>query len=179
MIRKLGSLLAHMEHLMLKRISVAAVLALVFFATAPRSRALQAGSGVSAADAKETYNYALTIDKVQKMSAATHALMELGKHRPEMNDVRDARSIDAMVQNIQRYPEAVAAIRSNGMTPREYVVCLMTVMQASMAVGFRKSGAYKEYPPELLQQVSRSNLQFTEQHWDQIRSLTPGNNGLD
>lgn len=159
---------------MLKRLSIATVLALVFFATVPRSNALQAGSEVSAADAKETYNYTLTMDKVQKMSAASHALMELGKHRPEMNEVRDARSIDAMVRNIQRYPEAVAAIRSNGMTPREYVVCPMTVMQASMAVGFKKSGAYKDYPPELLQQVSRSNLQFTEQHWDQIRTLTPG-----
>lgn len=164
---------------MLKRLSVPTVLALVFFATVPSSRALQAGSGVSAADAKETYNYTLTMDKVQKMSAATRALMELGRHRPEMNQMRDARSIDAMVQNIQRYPEAVAAIHSSGMTPREYVVCLMTVMQASMAVGLRKSGAYQDYPPELLQQVSRSNLQFTEQHWDQIRSLTPGENGAD
>ncbi|HKO20455.1 MAG TPA: hypothetical protein VJU82_16385 [Acidobacteriaceae bacterium] len=164
---------------MLKSLSIATILALLFFATAPRSWALQAGSGVSAADAKETYNYTLTMDKVQKMSAGTHALMELGKHRPEMNEVRNAHSIDAMVQNIQRYPEAVAAIRSSGLAPREYVVCLMTVMQASMAVGFRKSGAYKDYPPELLQQVSRSNLQFTEQHWDQIRSLTPGENGAE
>jgi hypothetical protein len=108
------------------------------------------------------------------MSAATQALNELGKHRPEMNSVRDAKSIDEMVKNLQRYPEAVAEITRGGLTPREYVVCLMTVMQSSIAVGLKKSGTYNQYPPELLQQVSPANLQFTEQHWDQIRSLTPG-----
>ena len=106
--------------------------------------------------------------------ASTSSLQELGKHHPEMDNVQQSRSIDGMVQNIKRYPEAVAAINRAGLTPREYVVCLMTVMQTSIAVGFKKSGTFKEYPPKLLQQVSRANLDFTEQHWDEIRKLMPG-----
>jgi hypothetical protein len=50
----------------------------------------------------------------------------------------------------------------------------MTVMQTSITVGFKKSGAFREYPPQLLQQVSPAKLDFTEQHWDEIRKLTRG-----
>jgi hypothetical protein len=41
-----------------------------------------------------------------------------------------------------------------------------------MAVGFKKGGAYKEYPPEALQLVSRQNLDFVDQHFDEIKKLT-------
>jgi hypothetical protein len=146
--------------------------ALLFPCTA--AHALQFDTGLSASDAKEIYNYTLSMDKIQKVAAASSSLQELGKHHPEMDNVQQSRSIDGMVENIKRYPEAVAAINRAGLTPREYVVCLMTVMQTSIAVGFKKSGTFKEYPPKLLQQVSRANLDFTEQHWDEIRKLMPG-----
>ena len=139
----------------------------------------QMNSKVSPADAKELYNYTLTMDKVQKTAGATKALEELGKHHPEMNDAHQSGSIDGTVQLIQRYPEAVAAITQAGLTPHEYVVCLMTVMQAAIAVGMKKSGAVADYPPQLLQQVSRANLDFTEQHWNEIQKLTQSESSGD
>lgn len=159
---------------MRKQFIVAGTILASLLVTATGARASQFDSGVSSSDAKQIYSYTLNMDQVQKMAAATRALRELGKSHPEINQVREARSIDAMLQNLQRSPEAVAAINRSGLTPREYVLCLMTVMQASMAVGFKKSGAFTQYPPELLQQISRANLDFTEQHFDEIQKLMPG-----
>ena len=130
---------------------------------------------ISASDVKELHDYTLTMDKIHKMAAATAALMDYSKHHPELKDTGDSKNIDEMVANIQKYPEVVAAIRQNGMSPREYAVCMLTVMQASMAVGFKKAGTFKEYPPELLKNVSQANLDFTEQHWDEIQNLMPKN----
>jgi hypothetical protein len=44
-------------------------------------------------------------------------------------------------------------------------------VQAAMAVGFKKNGTYKEYPPKMLALVSKANLDFTEQHWDEIQKM--------
>jgi hypothetical protein len=155
-----------------RTIVFATVLASLCIGYEPPARALQAGRGLSASDNKEIYNYTLTMENVQKMSTATQTLMELGKNRPEINNIRNAQSIDEMVKDIQRYPEAVAAIQGSGLPAREYVLCMMNVMQAGMAVAFKKSGTYKNYPPQVREQVSPTNLAFAEQHWDEIQKLT-------
>lgn len=129
-------------------------------------------SRLSASDAKEIFNYTLTMNKVQKTSTATNALNQLAKSHPELNNVSQSKTIDGILQSLQRYPDAVAIINRSGLSPREYVDCLMTVMQSGIAVSFKKSGTFKEYPPELLRTVSKANLDFTEQHWDQIQKLT-------
>ena len=134
--------------------------------------AAQNRSGVNDADQKELYNYVLTMDKIQKIGNATKALEVLAKQHPEIQSEDNAKTIDDTVKKFQKYPEAVAAISKNGMSPREYTVGVMVVIQAGMAVGFKKSGTYKEYPPEMLKLVSRANLDFTEQHWDEIQKLT-------
>ncbi len=147
-------------------VAAAAVLAVGMNAQARRS-----SSRLSPADEKEIYNYVLTVDKVQKTSAATNGLTQLTRNHPGLNNVGQSKTIDGMLQNIQRYPEAVAVINRSGLSPREYVDCLVTVLQSAIAVSLKKSGAFKEYPPELLQTVSKANLQFTEQHWNEIQKI--------
>jgi hypothetical protein len=66
----------------------------------------------------------------------------------------------------------MAVLAKNGITPREYAVGIMTLVQAGMAVGMKKSGTYKEYPPQMLKLVSKPNLDFVEQHWDVIQKMT-------
>jgi hypothetical protein len=121
---------------------------------------------------KEIYNYILTMDKVQKIGAATKTLQALAKQHPELNDTSQANTLDETVQKLEKYPDAIAVIKKNGMAPREYIVGVMCVMQAGMAVGFKKSGTYKEYPPDMLKLVSKANLDFVEQHWDDFQKLT-------
>jgi hypothetical protein len=122
-------------------------------------------------DQKELYNYVLTMDKIQKLDAATKGLEDLSKKHPEVKDESDAKSLNDMAQKFQKYPDAMAVLAKNSITPREYAVGLMTLMQAGMAVGMKKSGTYKEYPPELLKVVSKPNLEFVEQHWDVIQKM--------
>lgn len=128
--------------------------------------------GTDESGQKELYNYVLTMDKIQRISGATRALEALARQHPELNDMNSAKTLDATVQNFQRYPDAVAVVKKFGMEPREYIVGVMTVMQAGMAVGFKKSGTYKEYPPDILKLVSKANLEFVEQHWDEVQKLT-------
>jgi hypothetical protein len=125
-------------------------------------------------DQKELYKYVLTMDKIKKLGSVTHDLQEAGKKHPELDKGRgeDPKDLNDMVAKIQKYPDAVSILSRNGLTPREYAVGFFTLLQASMAVGFKKGGAYKEYPPEMLQLVSRQNLDFVDQHFDEIRKLT-------
>jgi predicted Zn-dependent protease len=122
-------------------------------------------------DQKELYDYALTMDKVQRIDAATKGLEELSKKHPEVKDSSDAKSLSEIAQKFEKYPDAVAVLAKNNMTPREYAVGMLTLMQAGMAVGMKKSGTYKEYPPEMLKVVSKPNLDFVEQHWDTIQKM--------
>ena len=121
---------------------------------------------------KELYNYVLSMDKIQKIASATQALQVVAKQHPELNEGGSAKSLDQTVQRFEQYPDAVAILSKNGLTPRKYTVGFMTMLQATMAVGFKKSGTYKEYPPDMLKQVSKANLDFVEQHWDAIQKMT-------
>jgi hypothetical protein len=122
-------------------------------------------------DQKELYNYVLTMDKLQKLSNSTKQLQAVAKQHPEINEDGDAKSIDDMVKKFQKYPDAMAVLSKIGLSPREYAVGFMTTIQAAMAVGFKKNGTYKEYPPKMLALVSKANLDFTEQHWDEIQKM--------
>lgn len=126
------------------------------------------------ADQKELYNYALTMDKIQKLGNAIRGLNDLSKQHPELNsDSSSDKTIDQVVQKIQKYPEAIVVLSKSSLTPREFAVGSMTLIQAALAVGFKKAGTYKEYPPEMLKLVSPANLAFVEQHYDDIGKVIP------
>jgi hypothetical protein len=111
-------------------------------------------------DQKELYNYVLSMDKIQKIANATIAMSEY------------AKSLDDTVRKLQKYPEVVSILSKNGVAPRDYAVGMFTLLQASIAVGSKKSGLYKEYPPKMLQLVSKANLDFVDQHYEEIQKLT-------
>ncbi len=125
-------------------------------------------------DQKEFYNYVLTMDKVQKLGTATKDLMQLQARYPEMQSGSSDYNLDQITQQIQKHPDAVAILKKNGLTPREWVVGTRTLVQASMAVGLKKSGTYKEYPPEMLKDVSPANLAFVEKHFDEVHKVLRG-----
>src|SRR5579883_3216299 len=152
----------------MKRTAVISIAALVALGAAYGQGKRDAGND---ADQKELYNYVLTMDKVQKLGNATKEMQEVARKHPEFNEGHgaDAKNLDEMVAKIQKYPEITSILSKNGLTPREYAVGFFTLMQASMAVGFKKSGTYKDYPPKMLQLVSKQNLDFVDQHFDEIK----------
>lgn len=124
-------------------------------------------------DQKELYSYVLTMDKIQKLGSATKALNELAAHHPELQSNSQAQTLDQVTQRIQKLPDAVAILSKNGLTPHEYAVGTMTLFQAGMAVGLKRSGTYKEYPPDMLKLVSPENLDFVEKHYDEVSKALP------
>jgi len=126
----------------------------------------------SAADIHEIHSYVLTMDKVEKMAAASQELLNIKDKEAVAADINAPKSLDAKVQGFEKYPDAVAAVKQNGFTPREYLDCLMTTMQAEQYVADKKQRNEKDYAPEELQVISRANLEFTEQHWAEIQKLT-------
>jgi hypothetical protein len=133
------------------------------------------GSSDNDPDQKEFYNYLLTMEKVRQLGSATHDLQDASKKHPELNTMGgdgDSKDLKDMVSKLQKFPEVVSILSRNGLAPREYAVGFFTLLQASMVVGMKKSGTYKEYSPKMLQLVSRQNLDFVDQHFEEIKKLT-------
>jgi hypothetical protein len=132
-------------------------------------------AGAQTADEQELLKYSLTMDKVQKLSGAMHGLTDLAKSHPELKDSSSAanESLDQIAQRIQKYPDAVAILAKNGLTPREFAVGSLSLLQAGMVVGMKKAGMFQEYPPDMLKMVSPANLTFVEQHYDDITKAFP------
>jgi len=157
------------------------VFPLVFAILLPALVGAQPRKAADDPDQKELYAYVLTMDKIHKLAAATTALGEYGKAHPELDGAKssDSKNLDEMVRKLDKFPPVVAILSKNGLTTREYAVGFFTLMQASMAVGFKKSGAYKEYPPQMLKLVSKQNLDFVDQHFDEIQKATAAMQGKE
>lgn len=127
---------------------------------------------------KELLNYVLTMDKIQKIGKATQQMQDVAKKHPELaQSGGDAKGLGDMAAKLQKIPEAAAILKNNGLAAREYVTGFFTLMQASTAVGLKKSGVLKTYDSDTLQVVSKTNLDFVDQHWDEIRKLSIFGNG--
>jgi len=111
-----------------------------------------AGSAAAANQAEEDLadvtQYRLTMDKYDKYLAAQRNIMmkakdmtpEQKKAMEERNDARDSNNanLDEMTRNIEAEPMMVSAIRDAGLSPREYSVLTVSIMQSAMAAGVAK-----------------------------------------
>jgi len=115
-----------------------------------------AGAGTSAPAASnqsaaeelaDVASYRLTMDKFDKYYAAQRNIMLKAKDmsaadKAAMKARSDARdnnaSMDDMVRNIESEPVMKEAIREAGMSPREFAMFTMAMMQSAMAAGVAK-----------------------------------------
>lgn len=127
--------------------------------------------GPSAADTKEYRDFRLTMDNVNKYVAASKAIVKLMHDNPELEQQlesqSDATTIDAAVKTTEKYPEVTGAIKNAGLSTRDFVVMGGTLTGAEMAVGMKKQGQIKDYPPA----VSPENIAFVEQNWDKLNAM--------
>ena len=148
----------------------AAVLLLVVAGVAA-PQAGQRGNPPDDADSKEYRGYRLTMDNVNKFVAASKALVKLSHDNPElekeMESQSDARTIEDAVKTTEKYPAVTAAIKGAGLTTRDFVVMTGTLMGAEMAVGMKKQGQIKQYPPS----VSPENAAFVEENWEKLNAM--------
>src|ERR1700683_2542453 len=91
------------------------------------------------ADSKEYRNYRLTMDNVTKFAEASKALVKLSHDNPslekDMESQSDARTIAEAVRTTEKYPAVTAAIKSAGLTTRDFVVMTGTLVGAEWEAG--------------------------------------------
>ena len=96
-----------------------------------------AAPGVATADDKDSREvaaYVLTDAGLAKFTKATQNLAAVpGACAKDDDDGSNAQSIDQMVAKLNAVPGAQAAIQSAGMTPREYVVFMFSMLHNGMA----------------------------------------------
>jgi hypothetical protein len=152
---------------------------LLFAALACGAASTAFAQPTDAAEQKELYNYVLTPQNVQKVMKVVRDLDAFQKSHPQIakSDTESDGSIAGTQKSIEKYPQAVAIIAKDGLTPHEYVVASMTVIQGTLTVGFKKNGTYKEYPAEILKMISPANLKYIEAHYDEISRQMDAVNG--
>jgi hypothetical protein len=110
----------------------------------------------AAADEKALAEYRLSMPTIHKLLAATRNMAKLYQD-PAVKAAADKldkskrssegyRGLAEMTRDIESFPPMANAIRSAGLTPREFMLANMAFMQAGMVVGFKKQGLLKEIP---------------------------------
>ncbi len=115
--------------------------------------------------------YRLTSDKLDRYAAANRSLAQVMKDHKNDPDAakseNDGDSISGAVRHLDKIAPAAAAIRSAGLTTREYVMTGFAILSSAMVVEFKRNGTIKEYPDT----VNKANAEFVEQNYDKIKAI--------
>jgi hypothetical protein len=82
-------------------------------------------------------------------------------------DIGEHQSLSDMVAAIESQPRLASAIRSSGLSTREFAKIQLSLFQAMFAYGFLKSGTVKELPAE----VPEENVAFVRQHEQELMAM--------
>lgn len=123
-------------------------------------------------DAQEVSRFVLTEAGLAKFAQATRNIAGVpgACEREEDDDSDDLKSIDQMVAKLNSVPGIQAAIQSAGMTSREYVVFMFSMMQSGMAA-WAVSQPGGKLPPG----ISQANVNFFKQHETAMAAIGDGN----
>lgn len=123
-------------------------------------------------DAQEVSRYVLSESGLAKFAKASQNLAAIpGACEDEDDDDSNGQeSIDQMVAKINAKPGAQAAIQSAGMTSREYVVFMFSMLQSGMSAWALKQPGGK-LPPG----VSQANVDFFNKHETAMAQIGKGN----
>jgi hypothetical protein len=151
-----------------------ACLAVLSISTALHANA-QAPSAVdNNPDLIEARRYTLTMDKIEKLAAATDTINKLTASNPALKSKMDAAStgnlsIDQRAKNIDaNFPQNATLIHGNGLTTREYIVVMIAFINDVTFVGMKKQGIINDYPPN---SVTPQNAAFVESNFDKLQQI--------
>jgi hypothetical protein len=143
------------------RLAAAAVIASAIVLAAPFTAA------ANDADTREISSYVLTDGGLAKFTQATQNLAAVpGACTEQDDDGTNSQSIDQMVAKLNAVPGAQAAIQSAGMTTREYVVFMWSMLQNGMAY-WAVSQPGGKLPPGTLQ----SNIDFYKKNESKMQAI--------
>jgi hypothetical protein len=126
------------------------------------------------AEKNEVKNFVLTSDKLDKYADAVKAIRKVQKDDPALkkqmdddNSKNPSNTIAGSVATIEKYPAVVNALKSAGLSPRDFVVMTYTLINSAAAVHMKKVGAIQEYPDSVL----ADNAAFVEKNYDRISKI--------
>jgi hypothetical protein len=96
--------------------------------------------------------------------------LEQAEASTDDGSVSKAQSLTEMAAAMDRQPMLANALKSAGLTAREYSVMSMALLQASMWAGMKKQGMVKE--KDIPKDVNPANIAFVEQHQAEMAALT-------
>lgn len=118
-------------------------------------------------DAKEVADYVLTDAALAKYAQALRKLQPLKEQLQQDCDRDDApKSLDDMAANMDGVPGVKAALRTAGMTSREYLVFSLSVFKNGMAAWALEQPGGK-LPPD----VKMANVKFYRSHEADLNKL--------
>jgi len=120
-----------------------------------------------------------TLEKKDELTAAEEKrledlrtkLEEQGEKNDRESGDNNAQTLDDMARRIESVPEMGKAIRSAGLTPREYSLISLVTMQSMMVHGFQKAAGGKELPKEVAGTVLEDNIKFVAANEAEIMRL--------
>ena len=132
--------------------------------------------GAQDVDTRTLQQFRLTTDGLHKMEAVaqalSHTLATDPSARKALEDAEDANSDDAtlsdMTATLAKIPPVAAAIKTGGMTPREFATFELSMLQASMAAAMIKAGGTANNLPV---EVPAENVKFVQDHEAEITRL--------
>jgi len=118
-------------------------------------------------DAKEITDYVLTDAALAKYTKAVQKLQPLKEQLQQDCDREDApKSLNATAARMDGLPGVKAALKSAGMTSREYMVFSLSVFQNGMA-----AWALEQPGGTLLPGVKMANVNFYRSHDAELKKL--------
>src|SRR5688572_21423839 len=118
-------------------------------------------------DKREISSYVLSEAGLAKFTQATQKLSGVaGACAEQDDDDSDSQSLDQMVAKLNAVPGAQAAIQSAGLTTREYVVFMWSMLQNGMAV-WAASQPGGKLPPG----TSQANVDFYKKHEAELKAI--------
>jgi hypothetical protein len=150
-----------------------------FFAVLVCVAVAQQPASAQDADSQEVMRYTLTETGLAKFTQAARNVAGVpGACEQEEDDSDDLKSIDQMVAKMNSVPGVQGAIQSAGMTTREYVVFMFSMLQNGLAA-WAVSQPGGKLPPG----VSQANVDFYNKHEAKMAAIgrddTCGNDSGD
>jgi hypothetical protein len=121
-------------------------------------------------DQKAIHDFKLTSSAVDKLLAAgpkIHALVEKDPSMAKADVMRGAKNIDESLKRMQQYPQGIAALKSAGLSPREFIVSTQTLGTAMMWSIMKKSYPQAQVPAY----INPDNVKFIEDHPDVMQKF--------
>ena len=104
------------------------------------------------------------LEKLQERAAALEE--EIDKMQ-EASGTSNMHTLDQMEASIKKQPFAMRALNAQGLTPREYALTLMALLQASMAEGFLQGQDLSKLPPG----INPENVKFVRENKDALAAM--------